>query len=500
VTWGEGTAGDKLTAYSQVTLGWTTNSRVVLSPMSDRGVLAAPERSSDVTAEIRVGESVEGVGSEEEFPVDRPRRKRKFMLIGAAVIIVLGAAAGLTLWLTGSSTPTGLVVTTQVVKVTTGTIKQTVATSGTIEPASQASLNFAVSGTVDAVNVKAGQTVTTGQVLATVGTTALQADLDSAQAQLTSAEARLSSDQSSGASTAQIDSDQAAVTSAESSLTSAQTDLSDASLTSTISGTVASVSLTVGQQVTASGGGSSSPSGSAGSSSPTGSTGASGPSSAASAASSAASSSSSSSSTAQIQVIGTNSYIVTTTVDDTEIGQIAVGDQATITPTGSTTPAYGTVASIGLIATESSNVATFPVVIDVTGTPSGLYAGSTADVAIIVKQLNNVVEVPTAAINYSSGGQTTVTQVKAGKDVTTSVTLGQAASGETQITGGVTSGDQVVERVVKFTGVPGGSRTGGLGGFGGAGGGLGGAGRFPAGGFGGGGGGGGAFTPSGAGG
>ncbi len=458
--------------------------------MSDRGVLAAPERSADVTAEIQV------VDGDEEIPVNGTGHKRKWMLIGAAVIVVLAAATGLTLWLTGSSTPTGLVVTTQVVKVTTGTIKQTVATSGTIEPASQASLNFAVSGTVDAVNVKAGQTVTTGQVLATVGTTALQADLDSAQAQLTSAEARLSSDQSSGASTAQIDSDQAAVTSAESSLTSAQTDLSDASLTSTISGTVASVSLTVGQQVTASGGsGSSSPSGSAGSSSPTGSTGASSPSSAAS----SAASSSSASSTAQIQVIGTNSYIVTTTVDDTEIGQVAVGDQATLTPTGSTTPAYGTVASIGLIATESSNVATFPVVIDVTGTPSGLYAGSTADVSIIVKQLNNVVEVPTAAINYSSSGQTTVTQVKAGKDVTTSVTLGQAASGETQITGGVTSGDQVVERVVKFTGVPGGgSRTGGLGGFGGAGGGFGGTGRFPAGGFGGGGGGGGAFTPSGA--
>ena len=46
--------------------------------------------------------------------------------------------------------------------VTTGTIQQTVASSGTIEPASQASLNFAVSGTVTAVNVKAGQTVTAG--------------------------------------------------------------------------------------------------------------------------------------------------------------------------------------------------------------------------------------------------------------------------------------------------------------------------------------------------
>ena len=45
----------------------------------------------------------------------------------------------------------------------------------------------------------------------------------------------------------------------------------------------------------------------------------------------------------QIVVIGTDSYIVNATVDDTEIGEIAVGDQVDITPTGSTTPVYGTV-------------------------------------------------------------------------------------------------------------------------------------------------------------
>ena len=67
---------------------------------------------------------------------------------------------------------------------TTGTIQQTVASSGTIEPASQANLNFAVSGTVTAVDVKAGQTVTAGQVLATVDTTALSEDVSAAQAQL----------------------------------------------------------------------------------------------------------------------------------------------------------------------------------------------------------------------------------------------------------------------------------------------------------------------------
>jgi macrolide-specific efflux system membrane fusion protein len=186
-------------------------------------------------------------------------------------------------------------------------------------------------------------------------------------------------------------------------------------------------------------------------------------------------------------VISTESFIVNTTVDDTEIGQIQQGDQATITPTGATTLDFGTVASIGLIATESSDVATFPVVIDVTGDPTGLFAGSTADVSIIVKQLNNVVEVPTAAITYSTNGQATLTEVESGKHVSRPVTVGQAAAGETQIISGISAGDSVVERVVKFTGVPGGTRTGGLGGAGGftRGGGFGGGGFTRSGGVGG---------------
>jgi membrane fusion protein, macrolide-specific efflux system len=392
---------------------------------------------------------------------DGRRRKRKILLIGGACIVVAGLATGLSLAFIGGSTATGLVITSEVVKATTGTIKQTVTTSGTLEPASEATMNFGVSGTVTAVDVKAGQTVTAGQVLATVGTTALQSEVDAAQAELQAADARLSSDESSGGSATETDSDEASVTSAESSLSTAQTNLADASLTSTISGTVATVDLTVGQAVTGTGSGSGS----------SGSSGFSG-------ASASAASSSSSSSTGQVVVIGTDSYIVNTTVDDTEIGEVAVGDQATLTPTGATTVDYGTVASIGLIATESSNVATFPVVIDVTGDPTGLYAGSTADVSIIVKQLNDVVEVPTAAISYTNG-QATVTEVKNGKHVSQPVTVGQVAAGatavagaratagETQIISGVSAGDSVVERVVKFTGVPGATRGGGL--FGGTG-------------------------------
>ncbi len=309
--------------------------------------------------------------------------------------------------------------------------------------------------------------------MATVDTTALTEEVSAAQAQLTAASDRLASDEASSASTSQIDSDQASVTSAQSQLSTAQTNLNDASLTSTIAGTVASVDLAVGQQVTGTGSGG-------------GGSGGSGSNAAASSASSS-SSTGSGSTTAQIVVIGTDSYVVNTTVDDTEIGQISDGDQVDITPTGATVPVYGTVGSVSLIGSQSSDVTTFPVVINVTGNPAGLYAGASADVSIIVKQLNNVVEVPTNAISYTSSGQATVTRVVNGSHVVTNVTVGAAESGETQITSGVSAGDKVLEREVTFK-APGGG-TGGLFGNGtrGAGGFPGGG--FPGGGFGGAGGG-----------
>jgi len=322
--------------------------------------------------------------------------------------------------------------------------------------------------------------------------------VSAAQAQLTSAEDRLSSDEAAGASQSTLDSDQASVTSAESSLSTAQTNLNDASLTATISGTVASVDLSVGQLVTGTGSGGGGNGGNAGASSA-----------ASNAAASAASSStgSGSGSSGQIVVIGTDSYVVNTTVDDTQIGQIADGDQAHISlggTSGSTPVAaaaasssaassstiYGTVGSISLVGSQTSNVTTFPVVIDVTGNPSGLYAGASADVSIVVKQLNDVTEVPTNAISYDSSGQATVTEVVHGAHVVKDVTVGAAENGETQITSGVSAGAKVLERQITFK-APGGGAGGIFGGTGTRGGGFlgggGGGGAFPAGGFSGGG-------------
>ena len=411
------------------------------------------------------------------------------------VVVLAGAGVGTWLATRGtSSAAAGIVTTTTVQSVTTGTISQTVAATGTIEPTTTADLNFAVSGKVTAVDVAANQVVTAGQALATVDPTALNATLAQAQATLANDQAQLATDVADGASTTQIALDNANIASAQNQVTAAQSAVSDATLVSTTAGTVASVDLTVGQQVTASssastsGTSTSSSSGSSGTGSTgTGSTGtgSSGFSGSASTGSTASSSSSSASS-GQVVVVSTGSYVVNSTVSSSSVSQLEVGDQATITPSGATTPVYGTVGSIGVVATTTSGVSSFPVVIDVTGSPTGLYGGTSANVSIIVKELQDVVVVPTGAISYT-GGTTAVTLDNAGKKVTQPVTIGIASGTDTQIVSGVSAGQKIYVTSVSFHGALGtsrlGARTGGFGGFGG--GTTGGFGGGTAGGFGG---------------
>jgi hypothetical protein len=195
-------------------------------------------------------------------------------------------------------------------------------------------------------------------------------------------------------------------------------------------------------------------------------------------------------------LISNGSYIVNASVDDTEVGQVKTGDQAVITADGSTQPVYGTVSSVALLASGSSSVPSYPVTIGVTGSPSGLYAGASATVSIIVKQLANVLTVDSAAIHYVNGK--TVVYVKSGNGVATqTVTLGMSEGGSTQVLTGLTDGQQVqIPAAPARTGTGSTSGTGGAGGAGGAGrfgggGGLGGTGGLGGGGAGGLGGGGG---------
>jgi len=84
----------------------------------------------------------------------------------------------------------------------------------------------------------------------------------------------------------------------------------------------------------------------------------------------------SNSSGAQIVVITTNAWVVDASVSSADLAQVKKGLQAQITPTGARQPVFGTVSSVGVIASTSAGTASFPVTVDVTGTPTGLYAGA----------------------------------------------------------------------------------------------------------------------------
>jgi macrolide-specific efflux system membrane fusion protein len=398
------------------------------------------------------------------------RMLTKRWLIVNAVVAAICAAAGDWAW-AGSQSGT----MPRLGTATLGTVRQTVSATGTIEPAQQANLNFGVNGQVTTIPVTVGQQVQAGQTLATVDAASLPSQLAQARAAVASAAAKVAADQASSGSAAQVNADNAALTSANAQLAVAQQNLSKATLTAPFAGTVAAVSLTVGQQVSGgSSAGSATPSaGSAGTSSGGGLTGTGG--SGAAGASSVASSTSASN--AQLVVISTGAYVVNASVDDTQVAQLKSGDQAVIVPNGSTDQIFGTVASVGMVGSQSSGVTTYPVTIGVTGSPAGLPIGASAQVSIIVKQLTDVVVVPRAAV-HSDGGRSVVYEMDGGEQVAHPVTVGLSAGGQTQIIDGLPAGARIV--------LPAAPTGAGSGGGGRGGGGLGGG--FGGGGFGGGGG------------
>src|ERR1700679_585441 len=93
--------------------------------MSSSGTVTPSDQADqamDLTQEAPV---VDGI---EESPRRAGVRSHNLIVI-AVVVVVIGGATGLTLWLTGGSPAPGLVVTPEVVKVTTANMDSTAASS-----------------------------------------------------------------------------------------------------------------------------------------------------------------------------------------------------------------------------------------------------------------------------------------------------------------------------------------------------------------------------------
>ncbi|MBU9943018.1 MAG: HlyD family efflux transporter periplasmic adaptor subunit [Dermatophilaceae bacterium] len=382
------------------------------------------------------------------------------------VLLVLAGAAGWWVWgRTATTTATPRTLTVQ-----HGTVEQSVQATGTIVPATVSQVSFQSSGTVTTVPVKVGDAVVSGQALATIDPTALQQSVTLAQASLSAAQSGVNA-ATSGANSASA---QAQLVAAQSKLASAQQALAAATITSPIDGLVAAVGVQVGSQV-----GSSGTSTAAAITSSRSGSGTAGAGNAGTTGNAAATSATAGTSSAAITVISPSAWNVNAQVASADLGSLKQGMQAKVTPTGGNQPIFGTVTSIGLIASSSSSgTSVFPVTIGITGAQQGLYYGTGASVTITTAQLDNVLTVPTMAISSDVNGQASVSVLKNGEVTKVPVSLGRLFGNQTEVTKGLADGDEVVlPTFTRSSTSSSGSGGGGFGGLGGGGFGGGGSGR-----------------------
>ena len=457
---------------------------------------------------------------------------RRFLIAYAIIAALVGTGAFM--WARQGAAAAQYRTTTA----TLGTVTQSISMSGNLASAAETDLNFSSSGKLNAVKVQVGQTVSAGQMLASLDGTSLQGALTAAQASLASAQARLSLDEA-GTTPSTLASAEAQVSSANVTLQNDETAYNDTVAANTqavaqakdtygasptqqnydawqaavtrgqqsddqVSGQVRSarvqlqnaqaalsaleagatsqqIQMDLSQvqidQVNVS----------------TAQTALNQATLTAPVAgvvaavnvtlgqqvgsTSSSSSSSSSSSTPAIVLLTPGLFEVTGSVSDAQVSQVAVEQQAQVVPAGSQQAILGKVTSVAEEATISSGVATFPVTVLLNGTNNSLRVGMSASVSIVVNRVVQVLTVPTSAVHTTATGST-VTLLVGGQPQTRTVTLGATDSTRTQVLSGLNAGDQVVIATITSSVPSSGSGTGARA-FGG---GFGGGGRGPAGG------------------
>ena len=351
----------------------------------------------------RTNDTVE-ISDEEAYAklkAKRAERRRKKLIrrgiaagvIGAIALIAIVATLVLNAQPQGASGP----VTDMV---TEGTFTTTVEAKGQLKPISSSVVSPSVDGTVDSINVQAGQSVNEGDVLMTIkndeldrnvaeaqrAVAAAQEDLANAQKAAAAAQATPTTDVEGASATAASDpaasGDTNAVSAAQRSLASAQANLDQANakaasrtVTAPSSGSIVELNAKVGATVT--GGmimGESDTSGGK----------------------------------QCMQIADLSKMKVTVQVGEKDIAKIAVGQNANVTyPAFPDIVSQGTVTAIASVANSDSNYGsssvTFNVDILIEAPDARLKPGMTAEVSVVTEQLDDVVMVPTMALMTEDG-------------------------------------------------------------------------------------------------
>ncbi|MEV6929598.1 HlyD family efflux transporter periplasmic adaptor subunit [Dactylosporangium sp. NPDC051485] len=382
---------------------------------------------------------------------------------GAAVLVA--AAAVTTVVLTGDDKPAPVKVST--VKVARGQVGTTVSASGTIQAQASRSLGFSTSGTLTELDVKAGDVVQPGAVLAKIDASSAQDSVDQATENVSNAQDSLSKaetahdtalatptanptpttgtthgtttgsgttgggttgsgttgsgttgggtqggqsgtqgGQSGGQGGTQNRANQIQQTS--DNLMNAQQRLNNAKLSLTqaqakLAGTV--ITAPVGGKILAVNGSVGSQAGSS-----------------------------------VITLAGTGDVVVKAQFTEAEVAHLKVGQATKITMPDSASPKYdGKVMQIDPAGTVSNRLVRYAALISFDKVPDTLLYGQSATVAVVTASVDNVLSVPSTAVHDG-----TVTVRVNGKDERRAVEIGLRGDVNTEIKSGLAEGDEIV--------------------------------------------------------
>ncbi|WP_067500826.1 efflux RND transporter periplasmic adaptor subunit [Actinoplanes sp. TFC3] len=384
-----------------------------------------------------------------------------------AVNAVLGLLlAGGAFWayetLSGPDSATPAAPTTRSVAVQQGTVTASVSADGSLESASSASASFVTGGTVTSISVQVGDKVKKGQVLAKVDPAAANRTLAAAGADLDAARDSLTRAQDAGSDTSTAENE---VTQAQLAVDEAEAGVSGTTLKAPMAGTVVAVNGTIGS----SSGGSSSGSGTSGNAG----------------AQTGQNAQTTTASEGFIDLADLTKLQVTAGFAEADATRLKEKQAATVTWNAlNNTEATAKVVAVDPQATTSNNVVTYGVTLSLDKVPTGAKPGQTVSVSVTTGEVAGAVYVNSAALT-TVGNRHSVTVVTDGVPETRQVEIGLEGDTATQITSGVTAGEQVL---LKATSTTTGTQNGGAGLGGGGFGGLNGGAGAPGGGVQGGGG------------
>ncbi len=150
---------------------------------------------------------------------------------------------------------------------------------------------------------------------------------------------------------------------------------------------------------------------------------------------------------------GGTGFIVLGDVQDTEVkaqfseadvARLAVGQAATITVPNHPQPYTGKVAQISPAGTTSGRLVRYGVLVAFDSVPADLLLGQSASVAVTTAQATDVLYVPSSAVTDVNGSGAMVTIRSGGRDRPRTVTIGLRGDRYTEIRSGLSQGDVVV--------------------------------------------------------